>query len=66
MEEQEWAKSKSDMSVADDWDDDDEFDELDGNDLEGEASLLASKALSKRDEIKTLLFMYKLGPRNGG
>ena len=66
VEEHGWAKSKSDIGVADDWDDDDEFDVLDGNDLEDEASLLASKALSKRDEIKTLLFMYKLGPRNGG
>ena len=66
VEEHGWAKSKSDMSVSDDWEDDDEFDETDGNDLEDEASLLASRALSKRDEIKTLLFMYKLGPRNGG
>ncbi|MDN6194337.1 MAG: hypothetical protein L0I88_04795 [Alkalibacterium sp.] len=63
MEEHGWARSKSD-SVENDREDDDEFDELDGNDLEDVASLLVVKAFSKRDEIKALLFIYKLGLRN--
>jgi len=66
VEEHGWAKPNSDISVSDYWEEDDESDDTDGNDVEDGASLLESKTLSKRNEIKTLLFMYKLGPRNGG